>query len=76
MSQDPDYLVAIFPSITQVMSSERLLLERRIEHKLVPTPKRVSSECGVSIRFLPADREAFVQALSGRATIVDIRPMP
>jgi hypothetical protein len=76
LDPDPEYLVALFPSITQVMRSERLLIERRIAHQLVPTPRRLSSECGVSIRFLAADRDPVVQALGGRTTLLDIRPMP
>jgi len=76
MSQEPEYLVAIFTSLTQVMGSERILIERGIWHKLVPTPKRLSSECGVSIRFLPPDRDRLVQALDGRTRILEIRPLP
>jgi hypothetical protein len=45
------YGVAIFRTTSSVMQGEKALLRASVEIKLIPTPRRFSSDCGISIRF-------------------------
>ncbi len=75
MTEKPVYLIALFHSVSHVIRSERILLEAGIPHKIIPVPKKISTECGVSIRFLPEQRDAIVHALNGKADIIEIREL-
>jgi hypothetical protein len=72
----PGFLVLLFQSLTLVMRAERLLLADQVPHRTVPTPKRLSSECGVSIRIQPADQERALRALAGKVAVSGLRAAP
>jgi len=44
-------LVLIFRSSHEVMKAERILREKMFKCEIIPTPKEISSECGMSIRI-------------------------
>ena len=48
-----DFLVALFSSVSHVLAAERRLKKAPVPHKLIPVPKKISSNCGICIRFLP-----------------------
>lgn len=48
------YFILTFPSTHQVLMAEKLLLVKGIRHEIIPTPKNISSDCGMSIRLLAA----------------------
>ncbi len=75
MTEKPVYLIALFHSVSHVIRSERILLEAGIPHKIIPVPKKISTECGVSIRFLPEHRDSIVHALNGKTDIIEIREL-
>ena len=56
--------VVLFDSIHYVLTAERVLLRRGVWHDLVPTPRRLSSDCGMAVEFRPVDLEAVRQALA------------
>jgi hypothetical protein len=58
-----DEYVAIFNSIHRVMKAEKILKELRLPILLIPAPRALTSDCGLSIRYAAADREAVEQAL-------------
>jgi hypothetical protein len=64
---DIRYLVALFQSVSHVISAERILKEAQVPHKVIPVPRKISSDCGVCIRFLPEHDELLRKALDGRA---------
>jgi hypothetical protein len=47
------YLILIFQSTHQVLKAEKLLLEKGVKLDIIPTPKDITSECGMSIRINP-----------------------
>ena len=50
------YGVATFHSTHSVIKAEKLLKDAGLESvRLVPVPSQVSSNCGVTVRFLRAD---------------------
>lgn len=55
---DETYGVATFHSTYSVLKAERILKEEGLDKvRLVPVPSQVSSDCGVTVRFLAADME-------------------
>ena len=52
-----DYIHVIVYSTSHALQIESLLNERGIPNKLIPVPRRISSDCGVCIR-VPAESEA------------------
>jgi hypothetical protein len=47
------YIFLIFESTHKVLKAEKVLIEKSIKFDVIPTPKDISSECGISIRFNP-----------------------
>ena len=71
----PKYAVFLFPSVSHVLKAEKCLKERGIDHKLIPVPREVSSDCGVC-RRVAADRQAAVtEGLAGRVTWEGMVPL-
>ena len=58
-----EYLVALFQSVSGAMKAEASFKAAGAPYKLIRVPKEISSECGICLRFLPADREAAEKAL-------------
>jgi hypothetical protein len=69
------YLVAVFKSVSHVMYAERILKEAHVSHKLIPVPRKISSDCGVCIRFLPEHSEDLENMLTGKIETYTIRPL-
>ena len=59
------------------MQAEAVLTRAGLVVKLVPTPRELSSDCGVSLRFLSIDSEQ-VRSLLAKAHVetAGIYPMP
>lgn len=75
MTGKPEYLIALFTSVSHVIQAEKLLAKLRIPHKIIPVPKSISTECGVCIRFLPEHREPLQRALEGKVEAIEIRSL-
>jgi hypothetical protein len=43
-------LIITFQSTHQVLKAEKILLAAGVKFDIIPTPKNISSECGMSIR--------------------------
>jgi hypothetical protein len=54
------YGVVLFHTTSAAMRAERTLRAERLEHRLIPTPREFSSDCGIALRFdwTDADRVA------------------
>ena len=48
----PDSWVITFDSVYYVMKAERILREKGIGINLIPTPREISSDCGVAIELV------------------------
>lgn len=46
-----DYGVVLFHTTSAVMRAEKQLLKSGISVKLIPTPRELSSDCGIALRF-------------------------
>ena len=56
-----EYSVVLFYSSTHAIRAERVLNQTGIKNKMIPTPRKLSSDCGMALRFARAD-EARVKA--------------
>jgi hypothetical protein len=45
------HCIMVFASTHKVMKAEKLLHEAGIRHEIIPTPKYLSNDCGMSIRI-------------------------
>lgn len=52
MIREQDY-IALFQSTHRVLAAEKLLKEQAVDFLLVPTPRELTSACGLAIRFAP-----------------------
>ncbi len=75
MTDTPEFIVALFKSVSHAMKAEQLLKDAGIPFKLIPVPKSISSDCGVCIRFTPAERDTLLKALEDMVEIEEIRAL-
>ena len=58
------YSVALFDSTSQVMRGERVLGQAGVRVKMSPTPRQISSDCGMALRFDREEAERVATILS------------
>jgi len=59
-----DYGVVLFYSTSLAIRAEKLAKEAGLNVKLIPTPRHLSSDCGLAMRFSNGDEQALVRALT------------
>jgi hypothetical protein len=47
----PAYSVVLFYSTAHALRAEKVLKQAGVQIKLIPTPRQLSSDCGVALRF-------------------------
>lgn len=52
------YAVVLVYSTSHAMRIEKLLKERKVDSKLIPVPRQISSDCGVCLRIARTQIEA------------------
>lgn len=55
--------VVLFPTTSSVMRAEKVLARQGLAVKLVPTPRELSSDCGIALRFAWLDRALVEETL-------------
>lgn len=65
-TENPEYVVYIFPSSNYVLKAEKILKELGIAHKIIPVPRHISSDCGVCLRTAADQQEAVNETLKGK----------
>lgn len=61
------YAVLLVSSTSHAVRAEKVLLDAGIACKLIPVPRRLSSDCGVCLRVRRTDREAARRALEAES---------
>ncbi len=61
------HCVAAFHATYAVLKAEKLLKGLGLRVKLIPVPRQISSNCGISVRFDCDDLEKVRQAVAGLA---------
>ncbi|OQY27477.1 MAG: hypothetical protein B6244_10515 [Candidatus Cloacimonetes bacterium 4572_55] len=57
------YSVILFDSTSYALQAEKKLLQARIVFKLIPTPRKISSDCGICARVRRADVQCVQKVL-------------
>lgn len=60
--------VVLFHTSSSAMQAEAVLVRARLPVKLIPTPRDLSSDCGIALRFDWCQNEQ-VQALLSKACV-------
>jgi hypothetical protein len=69
MSDETDVFgVILFHTNSSALRAEKILLKGGLTVKLIPTPRELSSDCGVALRFLWND-DATVRTLLNAANV-------
>ena len=73
MADDPKpvYGVVLLHRTSAALRSEMVLLAAGLTVRLIPVPREVSSNCGISVRFLWTDRAIVDATLSDAGIDVD-----
>jgi hypothetical protein len=50
-----EYSVVLFHSTAHAIRAEKVLSRAGFEIKMIPTPRQISSDCGIALRFARAD---------------------
>ena len=58
------YSVVLFHSSAHALRAEKVLQGAGISNKMIPTPRQLSSDCGMSLRFDRADEEQVARVLA------------
>ena len=62
------YGVVLFYTTSSVMRAEKVLGNAKLSIKLIPTPRELSSDCGIALRF-DWDNAGIVEALLDAARV-------
>jgi hypothetical protein len=66
------YCVLLFHSVSQALVAEKVLKREGLPHKVIPVPRKISSDCGVCIRFEPDERDRITSVLAGKVEVQEI----
>lgn len=47
----------------RVMQAEKILKKDKIDILLIPVPRQLSSDCGLAIRYAPAEHDRLLESL-------------
>jgi hypothetical protein len=62
-------LVAIFHSIHRVMKAEKVLKQAGADILLIPVPRQLASDCGLSLRYSPGVQATVEEILRREALL-------
>ncbi len=65
-AKKPVYGVVLFDSTQAALRAEKTLQAEGLKVKLIPVPRQLSSDCGLSLRFSFAQAEVVKDILSDR----------
>ncbi len=58
------YRVVLFHSTAHALRAETVLQQVGLRVKMIPTPRQLSSDCGLALRFEPADEARVMSILA------------
>jgi len=56
--------IVLFHTTTSALRAEKILQKASLTVRLVPTPRELSSDCGIALRFSPVDEPTVRQGLA------------
>jgi len=65
------YGVILFYTTSSALKAEKTLIKQGLEIKLIPVPRELSSDCGISLRFNWKDRGLVLSQLATANVEID-----
>jgi hypothetical protein len=59
-----EYGIVLFHSTAHALRAEKVLGRAGLAIKMIPTPRQLSSDCGMALRFARAEREQVAAVLA------------
>lgn len=59
-----EYSVVLFHSTAHALRAERVLVRAGLSIKMIPTPRQLSSDCGMALRFARAEGQRVAAILA------------
>ena len=60
----PEHSVVLFHSTAHAIRAERVLVGAGVSIKMIPTPRQLSSDCGMALRFERQDEQRVTAMLA------------
>jgi hypothetical protein len=57
--------VVLFHTSSSAIRAEKILAREKIASKLIPTPRELSSDCGIALGFQSVERARVTELLNG-----------
>jgi hypothetical protein len=71
-----EYSVVMFHSTAHAIRAEKVLIEAGFQIKMIPTPRQLSSDCGMALRFDQTDEQQVAAVLeANRVPLNGIHPI-
>ena len=76
MKSKQNYGVVLFDTTQAAIKAEKVLIQAGIKIKLIPVPRQISANCGISIRFdLPMMDKIKSILIGNDVPIADVLPL-
>ncbi len=59
-----EYSVVLFQSAAHAIRAEKVLQQAGVQIKMIPTPRQLSSDCGMALRFNRAEEHQVAEILT------------
>jgi len=66
-----DYCVVVFPSTSQALKAEKVLKSVEAEFVMMPTPREISTSCGLAVKFRPQKTDEYCQVLAESQVLIE-----
>ncbi|MGE5189504.1 MAG: DUF3343 domain-containing protein [Gemmatimonadota bacterium] len=70
-ASNPGEIILIFRGTHQVLSAEKHLRKAGVPMRLIPVPRRLTSDCGLAVRIAPSARDRAREVLSAAGYLPD-----
>lgn len=71
------YGIVIFETSSAALRAESVIKASDLKCKLIPTPRKYSSDCGIALRFDWINKEEVISVMQGaNIRFTDTHPMP
>jgi N-acyl-L-homoserine lactone synthetase len=67
--------VVLFHTTTSALRAEKILQKAGVSVKLIPTPRELSSDCGIALRFELSDRAEVEKRLASAGVEIEIHSL-
>jgi len=66
-----EYSVILFHSNNHSIRMSNILKKKGIDHKMIPVPRHLSSDCGYCVRIKTSDREIVIKIIEENSVEFD-----